>query len=394
VSQSKDAVARSETTTKTIKFNSPWLCGRELDYIRQAAERNQLSGNGHFTRLCQALLEERIGIKKAFLTHSGTAALEMAALIADIQPGDEVIMPSYTFVTTASSFVMRGAIPVFVDIREDNLNLDENLIEAAITPKTRAIVPVHYAGFCCEMKKIMEIADKHKLLVIEDAAHALGSEYHGKAAGSFGHLSALSFHETKNVISGEGGALLVNDESMLDRAYMVWEKGTDRRAFYEGMVDKYTWQILGSSFPASEIIAAFLLAQLESIDKITHGRRAVFHRYHNAFEDLEEKQLVRRPTLEDTDSWHNGHMYFLLLNSKAERQDLIDYLAKREISAVFHYVPLHSSPAGQRFGRTHGELVHTDNLSARLVRLPLFMGLEEPDIERTIDAVKSFFGQR
>lgn len=382
---------RSETKAERIKFNRPWMSGRELDYIRQAAERHHLSGNGHFTRKCHSILEERIGINKAFLTHSGTAALEMAALIADIQPGDEVIMPSYTFVTTASAFVLRGAIPVFVDIRNDNLNLDEKLIEQAITPKTKAIVVVHYAGFCCEMKSIMEIAKKHNLLVIEDAAHALGSEYHGKQAGSFGHLSALSFHETKNVISGEGGALLVNDESLVARAYMVWEKGTDRTAFYEGLVDKYTWQVLGSSFPASDIIAAFLLAQLESIDEITQRRRAIFQTYHNAFEDLEEQKLLRRPILDDEDNWHNGHMYFLILNSQAERQQLISFLGERNISAVFHYVPLHSSPAGQKFGRAHGDLVNTDSLSSRLIRLPLFMSLNESNIERTIDGVKAFF---
>lgn len=391
MSQSKDAAVRSETKAERIKFNRPWMSGRELDYIRQAAERHHLSGNGHFTRKCHSILEERIGINKAFLTHSGTAALEMAALIADIQPGDEVIMPSYTFVTTASAFVLRGAIPVFVDIRNDNLNLDEKLIEQAITPKTKAIVVVHYAGFCCEMKSIMEIAKKHNLLVIEDAAHALGSEYHGKQAGSFGHLSALSFHETKNVISGEGGALLVNDESLVARAYMVWEKGTDRTAFYEGLVDKYTWQVLGSSFPASDIIAAFLLAQLESIDEITQRRRAIFQTYHNAFEDLEEQKLLRRPILDDEDNWHNGHMYFLILNSQAERQQLISFLGERNISAVFHYVPLHSSPAGQKFGRAHGDLVNTDSLSSRLIRLPLFMSLNESNIERTIDGVKAFF---
>jgi len=391
VSQSKDAVVRSETKTDRILFNSPWMCGRELEYIRQAADKHHLSGNGHFTRMCHSILEKRIGINKAFLTHSGTAALEMAALIADIQPGDEIIMPSYTFVTTASAFVMRGAIPVFVDIRNDNLNLDENLIEQAITPKTKAIVVVHYAGFCCEMRSILEIAKKHNLLVIEDAAHALGSEYHGKQAGSFGHLSALSFHETKNVISGEGGALLVNDESMVDRAYMVWEKGTNRTAFYEGLVDKYTWQVLGSSFPASDIIAAFLLAQLESIDVITQRRRAIWQVYHNAFEDLEKQNLVRRPILNDEENWHNGHMYFLILNSQTERQQMISFLGERNISAVFHYVPLHSSPAGQKFGRAHGDLVNTDTLSAKLIRLPLWMGLKESDIERTIEGVKAFF---
>lgn len=391
MSKSKDAVAHSEVKTDRIKFNSPWVCGRELEYIKQAVERNQLAGNGHFTRMSHALLEERIGIKKAFLTHSGTAALEMAALVANIQAGDEVIMPSYTFVSTASAFVMRGAIPVFVDIRNDNLNLDEKLIEQAITPKTKAIVVVHYAGFCCEMRSIMEIARKHNLVVIEDAAHALGSEYMGKQAGSFGQLSALSFHETKNVISGEGGALLVNDESMVDLAYMVWEKGTNRRAFHEGLVDKYTWQVLGSSYPASEIIAAFLFAQLESIDVINHKRRAIWQVYHAAFEELEKQNLVRRPIPDDEENWHNGHMYFLILNSQAERQQMIAYLAERNIGAVFHYIPLHSSPAGSQFGRVAGEMAVTDTLSSRLIRLPLSMGLTDSDIERTIEGVKSFF---
>ncbi len=370
-----------------IPFNKPYMTGRELEYITAAHAKGHLAGDGAFTKKCHAWFEEKLGTKKALLTHSCTAALEMAAILCDLQPGDEVIMPSYTFVSTANAFVLRGAVPVFVDIREDNLNMDEKLIEAAITEKTRAIVAVHYAGVACEMDKIMDIANRHGLLVVEDAAQALLSTWKGKYLGTIGHFGCLSFHETKNIISGEGGALLVNDERFCERAEIIREKGTNRSQFFRGQVDKYTWVDIGSSYLPSELIGAFLHAQLEGCEEIIEKRRAICARYDELLEDLEKAGHFRMsPHLEG-----NGHMYFLILKDLEERTRLIEHLKASGIMAVFHYVPLHSSPAGRKYARVHGEMTFTEELSDRLVRLPVFHDLSEEEIARVATAIRSFF---
>lgn len=328
-----------------------------------------------FTKRCHAWLEAQTGTRKALLTHSCTAALEMSALLADIRPGDEIIMPSYTFVSTANAFALRGGVPVFVDIRHDNLNLDERQIEAAITPRTRAIVPVHYAGVGCEMDVIMGIAGQHNLMVIEDAAQGVTATYRGRALGSIGHFGAYSFHETKNVISGEGGSLLVNHEASVAKAEIIREKGTDRSQYFRGEVDKYTWQDVGSSFLPGELIAAFLWAQLEQAATITRERRETWARYHDMLAEFEQKNVLRRPMV-PPECEHNAHMYYILLAPNLDREKVLSGLKERGIGAVFHYVPLHSSPAGRTVGRTSGGILPvTDDLSARLIRLPLWMGL-------------------
>ncbi len=359
-----------------IPFNKPYMTGQEHKYIEQAYSNRKLAGDGIFTGHCHAWLEKNTSARKALLTHSCTAALEMAAILADIQPGDEVIMPSYTFVSTANAFVLRGGIPVFVDIRPDTLNIDEKLIEAAITPKTKAIVPVHYAGVGCEMDAIMEIASRHNLLVIEDAAQGVMSTYKGKPLGAMGHLGAYSFHETKNVISGEGGALIINDERFINRAEIIREKGTNRSQFFRGQIDKYTWVDIGSSFLPSEITAAFLWAQLQEADDITQKRLDIWHQYHTELARYEEKGYLRRPII-PVETKHNAHMYYILLNSLEERTKVIERLKKKNINAVFHYVPLHSSPGGLKYGRKSGELSITEDLSDRLLRLPLWVGMNE-----------------
>lgn len=359
-----------------IPFNKPYMTGKELWYIAQAHANGHLAGDGSFTKRCSAWLETRTGAHKALLTHSCTAALEMAAILADLKPGDEVIMPSYTFVSTANAFVLRGAVPVFVDIRPDTLNLDETKIEAAITEKTRAIVPVHYAGVGCEMDSIMAIARKYNLLVIEDAAQGIMAAYKGRPLGSIGHLACLSFHETKNIISGEGGALLINDPALAERAEIIREKGTNRSQFFRGQVDKYTWVDVGSSYLPGEIIAAFLWAQMEEADEITRRRLAIWNVYHQWLAALEESGKLRRPVV-PRECVHNAHMYYILLPDLEARTTLIDRLKKENVHAVFHYVPLHSAPSGTRHGRTHGELTVTEALADRLLRLPLWLGLEE-----------------
>jgi dTDP-4-amino-4,6-dideoxygalactose transaminase len=359
-----------------IPFNKPYMTGRELWYIAQAHTNGHLAGDGMFTKKCHAWLENRTGTHKALLTHSCTASLDMAAMLADIRPGDEVIMPSYTFVSTANAFVLRGGIPVFVDIRPDTLNIDETLIETAITPRTRAIVPVHYAGVACEMDTIMSIAQRHKLLVIEDAAQAVMSSYMGKPLGAIGHLGAYSFHETKNIISGEGGALLVNDERFAERAEIIREKGTNRSQFFRGQVDKYTWMDIGSSYLPGEVIAAFLWAQMEEAQSITEKRLDLWRRYHETLAPLEEVGKLRRPIIPEN-CQHNAHMYYILLESLEKRTKVIAQLKEHGVNAVFHYVPLHSSPAGKKYGRTDGQLRHTDNLADRLLRLPLWVGMDE-----------------
>lgn len=362
------------------------MTGKELYYIAEAKFGNMLAGDGPFTKRCHRWLEQKTGCNKALLTHSCTAALEMAALLLDIQPGDEIIMPSYTFVSTANAFVLRGGVPVFVDIREDTLNIDECLIESAITPRTRAIIPVHYAGVACEMDAIVAIALRHGLRVIEDAAQGVMASYKGRALGSIGDLGAYSFHETKNVISGEGGALLVNDPVLSQRAEIIREKGTDRSRFFRGEVDKYTWQEVGSSFLPGELIAAFLWAQLEEAEAITSQRLTIWSRYHEALKPLEVKGLLRRPIV-PANCQHNAHMYYVLLAEEIDRQVVLTALKHSKIYSVFHYVPLHSSPAGQRYGRMSGALARTTKLSERLVRLPLWIGMSPAMQERIVNSI-------
>ena len=359
-----------------IPFNKPFMTGRELWYIAQAHSNGHLSGDGVFTKKCHAWIESSTGTRRALLTHSCTAAIEMAALLAGIGPGDEVIMPSYTFVSTANAFVLRGAVPVFVDIRPDTLNIDETRIEAAITPRTRAIVPVHYAGVACEMDTIMDIAQRHNLIVIEDAAQGIMSTYKGRALGTIGHLGAYSFHETKNIISGEGGALLVNAPEFAERAEIIREKGTNRSQFFRGQVDKYTWVDVGSSYLPGEVIAAFLWAQMEEAQNITARRLALWDRYHAALAPLEASGKLRRPVV-PADCEHNAHMYYILLDSLDERTRVMAAMKERGVNTVFHYVPLHSAPAGRTHSRTQGSMDNTDGLSERLLRLPLWVGLED-----------------
>jgi len=361
-----------------VPFNRPYMTGRELAYIAQAHQNHRLAGDGPFTARCSRWLEGRTGAAKALLTHSCTAALDMAAILAGIEPGDEVIMPSYTFVSTANAFVLRGGVPVFVDIRPDTLNIDERRIEAAITPRTKALVAVHYAGVGCEMDAILELARRRGLLVIEDAAQGLMSEHRGRSLGALGHLGCISFHETKNVIAGEGGALLVNDARFIERAEIVREKGTDRTRFFRGEVDKYTWVDIGSSFLPGEIVAAFLWAQLEEAEAITARRIELWNRYHERLEPLERAGRLRRPLI-PASCRHNAHLYYVLLPSVELRSRLIERLRERQINAVFHYVPLHSSPAGRRFGRAAGSMEHTDHLAGCLLRLPLWLGMD-PDV--------------
>jgi dTDP-4-amino-4,6-dideoxygalactose transaminase len=366
-----------------LPFNKPYMTGKELFYIAEAHSNGMLAGDGPFTRKCHNWLEVQTTTKKALLTHSCTAALEMAAILADIQPGDEVIMPSYTFVSTANAFVLRGGVPIFVDIRPDTLNIDENLIEEAITQRTKAIVPVHYAGVACEMDTIIDIAERHNLLVIEDAAQGVMATYKGRALGSIGDFGTYSFHETKNIISGEGGALLVNTPDLALRAEVIREKGTDRSQFFRGEVDKYTWQELGSSYLPSELSAAFLWAQLEDAEGITQNRLASWQYYHKALQPLEELGLIRRPIIPD-ECDHNAHMYYVLLSSDVNKSKVLDTLRDNAIAAVFHYIPLHSSPAGLQYGKTHGDLKITNTLSERLIRLPMWVGISNEQKNKVI----------
>ena len=375
-----------------VPFNRPYMSGKELTYIAEAHSNSMLAGDGPFTKRCHVWIEEKTGCAKALLTHSCTAALEMSALLLNIQPGDEIIMPSYTFVSTANAFVLRGGVPVFVDIREDTLNLDERLIEAAITPRTRVIAPVHYAGVACEMDTIMAIADRHSLKVVEDAAQGVMASYKGRALGSIGDLGAYSFHETKNVISGEGGALLVNDPELALRAEIIREKGTDRSRFFRGEVDKYTWQEVGSSFLPGELAAAFLWAQLEDAQTITDQRLVSWEYYHVALAPLEAKGVLRRPLIPE-ECQHNAHMYYVLLAPEIDRQAVLSELNRNEINSVFHYVPLHSSPAGQRYGRVHGQLDVTHRQSERLIRLPLWVGLTEAQQDQIVNVLANAIGK-
>ncbi len=375
-----------------VPFNIPQLAGKELEYIQQAVANRHISGDGQFSKKCHQWLSDVIGTPKALLTHSCTGALEMAAILLDLKPGDEVIMPSFTFSSTANAFVLRGAVPVFVDIRKDTLNIDESLIERAITAKTKAIAVVHYAGVACEMDKIMAVADKHNLKVVEDAAQAILSTYNGKQLGTIGQLAALSFHETKNLTAGECGALLVNDSSYAMRAEIIREKGTNRAAFFRGEVDKYTWVDAGSSYLPSELQAAFLYAQFESAQEITKDRLSIWHRYHELLEPLEKQGLIRRPIV-PSNCGQNAHLYYLLTPSPDTRDALLFYLKQRGVAALFHYIPLHSAPAGRQFGRAEGELPITDNLSASLLRLPFWRGLEAEQVEYVVTCIADFFDQ-
>ena len=373
-----------------IQFNRPFLVGSEFSYIADAHRKGQLAGDGVYSSYCSEWLERSTGAERVLLTHSCTAALEIAALLADIKPGDEVIMPSYTFVSTANAFVLRGGVPVFIDIRSDTLNLDENQIEAAITPRTRAIVPVHYAGVACEMDTIMDIAKRHNLLVIEDSAQGIMASYKGRALGSIGHLGAYSFHETKNVISGEGGAFLANDPRFVARAEIIREKGTNRSQFFRGQIDKYTWADLGSSYLPGEIMAAFLWAQLEAAEDVTAKRLQLWNKYYQAFSVAEAKGRVRRPIV-PVHCKHNAHMFYLLLQDLDARFRFIDFMKQESINCVSHYVPLHSSPAGMRYGRLSGAMSVTNGVADRLVRLPLWIGLDS-DQEKVISIALEIFG--
>jgi dTDP-4-amino-4,6-dideoxygalactose transaminase len=372
----------------TIPFNRPHATGNELAYITEAQRERHLSGDGSFTKRCHQWIEQHTGCARALLTQSCTSALDLAALLLDLKPGDEVIMPSFTFVSTANAFVLRGAVPVFVDIREDTLNLDETLIEAAITPRTRAIVPVHYAGVACEMDAIAAIAARHGLRIVEDAAQGIMSGYKGRPLGAIGDIGCFSFHETKNVISGEGGSLLVNDSGLVQTAEIMREKGTDRGRFFRGEVDKYTWQDVGSSFLPSEITAAFLWAQLEQAERITADRIAIWRRYHEMLAPLEQRGVLRRPII-PPDCQHNGHIYYILLETADERRRVLAELKAKDIHAVFHYVPLHSSPAGMRFGRNAGDLAMTISQAERLVRLPMWLGLSQSQQRRVCEVLRA-----
>lgn len=376
-----------------IPFNVPTELGAEFDYIKDAIQNRKISGNGKYTELCHAYLEKLMGRGDAFLTTSCTHALEMATLVAGIGPGDEVILPSFTFTSTANAVVLRGAIPVFVDIRPDTLNIDETLLEAAITPKTKAIMVVHYAGVGCEMDAICALAARHGLLVIEDAAQALHATYRGRQLGSIGELSAFSFHETKNIIAGEGGALMVNEPGLVGRSEILWEKGTNRVSFKRGEISRYTWVDVGSSFLPSEITAAFLFAQLEKSVDATARRLAIWQRYHDLLAPVAAEGRIALPGPPDH-CGHNGHIYYVVTQSEAEREDLLARLGEHAINAVVHYVPLHSAPAGLRFGRVSGDMHVTDRMSSRLIRLPLHLQLTHGDQDRVCEAIRTWTASR
>lgn len=373
-----------------IRFNVPPYTGKELEYIKVAVENQKICGDGDFTKKCNEWIENKTGTSKALLTTSCTHATELAAILADIRPGDEVIMPAYTFVSTADAFVLRGATAVFVDIRPDTMNMDADLIEAAITDKTKAIVPVHYAGVSCDMDKINEIAEKYQLVVIEDAAQGIMSTYKGKALGTLGDFGCFSFHETKNFSMGEGGALLIRDEKDIENAEIIREKGTNRAKFFRGQIDKYTWVEKGSSYLPSEMNAAYLYAQLELAEEITKDRMDTWNRYYAAFTGLAEEGRIELPFIPE-ECTHNAHMFYLKCKDLEERTALISFLKENDILAVFHYVPLHTAPAGLKYGRFHGEDKYTTKESERLVRLPLYYGLEPEKTDYIISKVKEFY---
>ena len=373
-----------------INFNVPPFTGKEMEYMKQAVEAQKICGDGQFTKKCNQWIEEKTGTRKALLTTSCTHATELAALLAKVQPGDEVIMPSFTFVSTADAFVLRGAIPVFVDIRPDTMNIDETKIEAAITEKTVGIVPVHYAGVSCEMDTIMDIAKKHNLWVIEDAAQGIMSTYKGKALGTIGDFGCFSFHETKNYSMGEGGALLIQDEKYIEDAEIYREKGTNRSKFFRGQIDKYTWVEYGSSYLPSDLNAAYLWAQLEMAEEINDHRLACWNRYYENLKELQAAGKIVLPTI-PKGCVHNAHMFYLKSKDLEERTAFIDFMKEKGILTVFHYIPLHSAPAGVKYGRFHGEDVYTTKESERLVRLPMYYSLTLEEVDRISDAVKEFY---
>lgn len=375
-----------------IRFNVPPVVGNELAYIEEAINNGRLSGHGEFTKRCHSELKKITSAGKVLLTPSCTDALEMAAILAGVEPGDEVIMPSYTFVSTANAFVLRGATPVFVDIEETTLNLNPVNVEKAITDKTKAIVPVHYAGVGCDMKALTNLAQQYDLKVIEDAAQAIMSDIHGQPLGSFGDLAALSFHETKNIVSGEGGALLINNETLYERSEILWEKGTNRSQFFRGQVDKYTWVDVGSSFLPSELQAAFLLAQLEKASEITQKRLSAWTRYQQQLTPLEMTGKLRLPIIPDG-YIHNAHMFYVLLNTKEEQKRVLKAMADAGINAVFHYQPLHSAPAGKVYGKTNGSLSVTDDISERLVRLPLYADISTEQVDYVCNVMTQVWDQ-
>ncbi|MAR10957.1 MAG: dTDP-4-amino-4,6-dideoxygalactose transaminase [Blastopirellula sp.] len=373
-----------------IPFNKPFIVGNELTYIERAVRLGNIAGDGEYTAKCAAFFEQQYGIPRILMTPSATAALEMAAILCDLGPGDEVIMPSFTFVSTASAVVRCDATPVFVDIASDTLNLDAERIESAITSRTKAIWPVHYGGVACQMDTIMEIARRHDLLVVEDAAQGVGASYRDQPLGSIGDLGAYSFHETKNIICGEGGALCINRPDLIARAEIIRDKGTNRKEFFRGSVDKYSWVDIGSSYVPNEISCAFLYAQLEQINRIHQRRQEIYERYWQAFADLEADQRLRRPWI-PSDCQSSSHMFYLLLPDNASREALRQHLVDQGIRAVIHYVPLHSSKMGQQVGRPHGDLYHTTDLSDRLLRLPMYFELSHAQQDRVIDATRDFF---
>lgn len=379
-------------TPERIPFNKPFIAGKELYYIAQAVTLGNIAGDGHYTKACAELFETRFGVGKVLMTPSCTAGLEMAAILSDIGPGDEVIMPSFTFVSTANAVARLGATPVFVDIREDTLNLDEELVAAAITPRTKAICPVHYAGVACDMDRIMAIADAHGLRVIEDAAQGVGATYKGRALGSLGHLGAYSFHETKNYICGEGGALCINDPSLERRAEIIRDKGTNRQMFNRGEVDKYTWVEIGSSYVPSELCSAFLFGQLELLDQIRDRRARIYDFYSQSLAPLAEEGLLRLPRIPD-DCTSNYHMFYVVFQTGDARDKAIEFLRARSIHAVFHYIPLHGAPAGREYGYKEGDLPLTEDLSSRLLRLPMFFDITESQQTRVVEGLREYLGR-
>lgn len=385
LSNEVEAVSK-EKDMMSIPFNQPWVPRETIDLVSNVFESRKLSGNGRFTQECHELIRKMTGCLSAFLTQSCTAALEMSSLVAEILPGDEVIVPSYTFVSTASAFILRGATPVFVDVRADTLNIDESQVALALSKKTKAIIPVHYAGVPADMDSILDIAKSQgNVLVISDAAQAFGSRYKGSDICSIGDMSTLSFHETKNLSSGEGGCLNINRDELLKKAYISWEKGTNRRAFFDGVVDKYTWVGLGSSYLPSEITAAMLIAQLKHFDFVQQQRMKAWNFYHDFFKEFEAQGVVTRPTIPDTCE-HNAHMYFLILHKRLDRQIFLGRLKEKGIHAVFHYVPLHSSPMGRLYGKVVGNMVNTDRAGSSLVRLPLWVGMTSEQLAHVCES--------
>lgn len=372
-----------------IEFNQSFSSQNTRIYIDEVLKGKHVSGDGKYTKLCHDYIEKQFNVKKALLVHSGTAALEMQAILSDIQPGDEVIMPSYTFVSTANAFVLRGGVPVFVDVREDTLNIDETLIEEAVTEKTKAIVPVHYAGVSCEMDTILSISKRHNLMLFEDAAQGIGSTYKGRMLGSIGDIGAFSFHETKNIMSGEGGAVLINNESLCERAEIIREKGTNRSKFFRGQVDKYTWVDVGSSYLPGELIAAYLYSTLELFPQVMEKRRALWQRYYDAFKVWESVGVLKCPVIPE-ECVHNGHMFYMLLRDLETRTQLINHFKKNNILSVFHYIPLHNSPAGEKYARYTGDMSVTNSISDRVLRLPLYFDLDFDEQDRIIETAESF----